>query len=199
MMDEDYEADDLYGDLEEIRKSSQVVRLTEKVAELTKNNETLTTELLETKQQLELLVNEKAVVERNMMLLYNTAQREIERKDKQIVDLLASSSSSSFNKRAYTTTTAVLGGPFYSTDTAYSHYQPPPAIKTDASTYQPPPAIKTDASTTAHSGGIYCSTDTAIQHQPPPPPTPPPPPPPAPAPAYEPTNYTAYLQPLPPP
>ena len=186
---EDDGFDDLYGDLDEIRKSAQVVRLTDKVAELTKSNETLATELLETKQQLELLVNEKAVVERNMMLLFNTAQREIERKDKQIADLLASSSSSSSsfsNKRSYNTTTAVLGGPTHSTS----------LTDTTIPQYQPPPAIKIEPSNTTNSGGTYCSTGIAtLAHQPPPLPPPLPPAPPA----YAPTNYTPCLQPPPPP
>jgi len=149
--DDDLDGDDLYGDLDEIRKSAQVVRLTDKVSELTKSNQTLTTELLETKQQLELLVNEKAVVERNMMLLFNTAQREIERKDKQIADLLASaSSSSSFsNKRSYPTTTAAIKtdpsnsrGTYCNTSTTTLPHQPPPPAyaPTNYTPYlQPPP------------------------------------------------------------
>ena len=176
MDDDDQEGDDLYGDLDEIQKSAQVVRLTEKVAELTKNNETLTTELLETKQQLELLVNEKAVVERNMMLLYNTAQREIERKDKQIVDLLATASSSSTNKRANTTSTTVMGGRFHSTATPIPYLQPSPPVNPGSSS-------------TDHSGSFYHNTDTTAPR--PPPPRPPPQ-------VYDATNYSAYLQPPPP-
>lgn len=89
----------LYGDLEDTGRSADFTRLTEKIAELTQKNDSLTTELNETKQQLTLLVNEKAVVERNMTVLYNTALREVERKDKQIAQLLLQTAS---NKRANT-------------------------------------------------------------------------------------------------
>ncbi len=88
----------LYGDLEDTGRSADFTRLTEKIAELTQKNDSLTTELNETKQQLELLVKEKAVVERNMVVLYNTALREVERKDKQIAQLLLQPAS---NKRAH--------------------------------------------------------------------------------------------------
>jgi predicted nuclease with TOPRIM domain len=77
----------LYGDLEDTGRSADFEKLSKKVADLTKKNEQLQAELNETKQQLNVLVEEKAVVEKNMMVLYNTALREIDRKDKQIAQL----------------------------------------------------------------------------------------------------------------
>lgn len=88
---EDGEAEDddlLYGDLEDAGRSADHVKLTERVADLTKKNDFLSAELAETKQQLLLLVEEKAIVENNMIVLYNTAQREMDRKDKQIAQLM---------------------------------------------------------------------------------------------------------------
>jgi predicted RNase H-like nuclease (RuvC/YqgF family) len=84
---EDEEEDLLYGDLEDAARSAEFEKLTRKVEELTKRNNQLQTELNETKQQLQVLVEEKAIVENNMMVLYNTALREIDRKDKQIAQL----------------------------------------------------------------------------------------------------------------
>jgi type IV secretory pathway VirB4 component len=91
MNTEDADVDDddiLYGDLAESGRSADHEKLIGKIAALTKLNAALTAELNETKQQLLVLVDEKGVVENNMMILYNTAQREMSRKDKQIADLL---------------------------------------------------------------------------------------------------------------
>ena len=81
--------DDLYGDLEDSGRSADYVKLIAKVADLTKKNAAMTSELIETRQQLKILVDEKAVVENNMILLYNTAQREMDRKDKQIAQMMS--------------------------------------------------------------------------------------------------------------
>jgi hypothetical protein len=61
--------------------------LVEKVDELTKKNENITTELVETRQQLQTILDEKDRLENNIVVLYNTALREIERKDKQLLEL----------------------------------------------------------------------------------------------------------------
>lgn len=90
-MDEN-EADDddlLYGDLEDSGRSADYIKLAAKVTELTKKNELLTSELNETKQQLQVITEEKGVVENNLMILYNTALREMGRKDKQIGELMS--------------------------------------------------------------------------------------------------------------
>lgn len=84
---EEDDDDLLYGDLEDAARSADLEKLTRKVEELTKKNSQLLTELNETKQQLQVLVEEKAIVENNMTVLYNTALREIDRKDKQIAQL----------------------------------------------------------------------------------------------------------------
>lgn len=101
MIGEGIDDDDLlYGDLEDAGRSADHTKLLEKVAELTKNNSLLTIELDETKQQLQILVEEKSVVENNMIMLYNTAQREMDRKDKQISQFMANErlGASSINK-----------------------------------------------------------------------------------------------------
>jgi hypothetical protein len=88
-LDGDVDDDDiLYGDLAESGRSADHEKLMGKIVALTKLNAALTTELSETKQQLLVLIDEKGIVENNMMILFNTAQREISRKDKQIADLL---------------------------------------------------------------------------------------------------------------
>jgi predicted RNase H-like nuclease (RuvC/YqgF family) len=86
LRDED-DDDLLYGDLEDTGRSADFEKLSKKVVDLTKKNEQLQAELNETKQQLNVLLEEKAIVEKNMMVLYNTALREIDRKDKQIAQL----------------------------------------------------------------------------------------------------------------
>jgi hypothetical protein len=88
-VDADVDDDDiLYSDLAESARSADLEKLMGKIAALTKLNAALTVELNETKQQLLVLSDEKGIVENNMMILYNTAQREMSRKDKQIADLL---------------------------------------------------------------------------------------------------------------
>ena len=88
-VDEGCDDDLLYGDLEVNGRSADYVKLTDRVAELTKKNNSLTTELNETRQQMQLLFDEKSIVEKNITLLYNTAQREMDRKDKQIAQLMS--------------------------------------------------------------------------------------------------------------
>ena len=86
------EADDddlLYGDLEDSGRSADFIKLASKVVELSKKNDLLTSELSETKHQLQVITDEKSVVENNMIILYNTALREIGRKDKQIGELMS--------------------------------------------------------------------------------------------------------------
>lgn len=92
MSTQEADADDddiLYGDLAESGRSADQEKLEKKIAVLVKLNTSLTAELNETKQQLLVLTEEKGIVENNMMILYNTAQREMSRKDKQIADLLS--------------------------------------------------------------------------------------------------------------
>jgi hypothetical protein len=103
METDDGDGDDLlYGDLDNTGRDAQVALLLEKVDALTKKNEAVTSELTETKHQLQVLVTEKAVVERNMVVLFNTALREIERKDKQIAELLNNKSATVSAKRQNT-------------------------------------------------------------------------------------------------
>ena len=88
-VDEGCDDDLLYGDLEVSGRSADYVKLTDRVAELTKKNSSLTAELNEARQQMQLLIQEKSTVENNMIILYNTAQREMDRKGKQIAQLMS--------------------------------------------------------------------------------------------------------------
>ena len=90
-MDENEGDDDdlLYGDLEDSGRSADHMKLAAKVVALTKRNDVLTSELIEMKHQLQVITEEKNVVENNLMILYNTALREMGRKDKQIGELMS--------------------------------------------------------------------------------------------------------------
>ena len=78
--------DDLYGDLEESIKSVQVQDLIDKLKAAELKNTLLVTDLSELREQLQSLVMEKKQVEDNMLKLYNTAIRELERKDREILE-----------------------------------------------------------------------------------------------------------------
>ena len=87
-VEEGADDDIFYGDLEDSGRSADQLKLIDKVAELTKKNSSLTAELNETRKQLQILADEKSIVENNMIILYNTAQREIGRKEKQLASLM---------------------------------------------------------------------------------------------------------------
>jgi hypothetical protein len=99
-MEESGYDDALYGDLDDKAIAADHLLLTGRITELEKMNATLTTELSEIKQQLMVLTEEKGIVENNMIVLYNTARREMSRKDKQIADLMSNTNigASSINK-----------------------------------------------------------------------------------------------------
>lgn len=79
--------DNLYGDLEEIEQTVEIVKLKEKIQLLTQQNQVLQTTNTELSEQLEVLVNDRNHLEENTKAIYNTALREIERKDKEIESL----------------------------------------------------------------------------------------------------------------
>mmetsp|Transcript_8646 Transcript_8646/g.12916 ORF Transcript_8646/g.12916 Transcript_8646/m.12916 type:complete len:97 (+) Transcript_8646:46-336(+) len=81
------EEDDLYGDLETKAKTAEAQLLQERVKSVMKENKALVAETNEYKEQLRLLCIEKSQVEENMITLYNTAIRELDRKEKEISDL----------------------------------------------------------------------------------------------------------------
>ena len=75
---------DLYGDLEEIEQSVEIVKLKERIQVLTQQNQQLQVTNTELSEQLTVLVQDRNHLEENTKAIYNTALREIERKDKEI-------------------------------------------------------------------------------------------------------------------
>ena len=78
---------DLYGDLEEIEQSVEIVKLKEKIQALTQQNQQLQVTNTELSDQLAILVQDRNHLEENTKAIYNTALREIDRKDKIIENL----------------------------------------------------------------------------------------------------------------
>lgn len=79
----------LYGDLEETAQSIQAQELLDKLKVFQRKNQNLQAEVMEWKEQVNLLLTEKKQVEENMVTLYNTALRELDRKDTEINELKA--------------------------------------------------------------------------------------------------------------
>ena len=79
--------DFLYGDIEEKGRDLEIHNLIKKCQKLERENENLKEELSDSKAQIIFLSEQKEVVERNMMSLFNTATADMKRKDKQIIDL----------------------------------------------------------------------------------------------------------------
>jgi len=79
--------DDLYGDLEEIEQSTIIVKLKEQIQKLTQENQQLQVINTELTEQVTTLVQDRNHLEENTKAIYNTALREIERKDKIIESL----------------------------------------------------------------------------------------------------------------
>ncbi len=83
------EEDDLYADLFNVGKELEINNLVKELEESKKSNESLTKELAEVKEQLNSLLEEKDRLELNIKAIYDAAQREIDRKDREISDLRA--------------------------------------------------------------------------------------------------------------
>lgn len=85
------EADDdaalMYGDLEESAKESEFNEMKRQYKEITNRNKYLENELVELRKQVETMNKERQNVETNFVELYNTAVKEIERKDRTIMEL----------------------------------------------------------------------------------------------------------------
>ncbi len=85
------EADDdavlMYGDLEESAKESEFNEMKRQYKEITNRNKYLENELVELRKQVETMNKERQNVETNFVELYNTAVKEIERKDRTIKEL----------------------------------------------------------------------------------------------------------------
>ena len=82
-----YEEADLYGDLESIGALEEAKKSKKRCDELEKQKNLLESELNETKDQVKKLTDEKNVLQKNLLAVWNTAKAEMERKDKRISDL----------------------------------------------------------------------------------------------------------------
>ena len=91
--------DDLYGDLIVAGKDAEIERLSKELFEKEKENCGLKDEVDQLRQQLAAIMEEKQIVENNLMAIYNTALRELKRKDKELAELRKASISSSTQKQ----------------------------------------------------------------------------------------------------
>lgn len=83
----------LYGDIELAAKDVEISQLKGVIEKLTTEKETLRNEMNQLKAHLASLMNEKEIMEKNIVTIFNTAIREIKRKEKEIATLRSSSSS----------------------------------------------------------------------------------------------------------
>ena len=81
------DADLLYGDLEFTGKDAEVMRLQELVLTERNKQQLLVQEIALLKEQMVCLAKDKAQLEANTVAIYNTAMREIKRKDAEIIEL----------------------------------------------------------------------------------------------------------------
>ena len=79
--------DDLYGDLEDAGLQVEIQKLKQALLENEKQKKVLTDENAQLKEQISCLVVDSKQLEKNIMAVYNTASREMKRKDKEITDL----------------------------------------------------------------------------------------------------------------
>jgi cell division protein FtsB len=73
--------DDLYGDIDSAAKEAEIQQLKELLDSEKKRNETLAAENTQLKAQIDVLVKDRTQLETNMLTLYNTAKRELKRKN----------------------------------------------------------------------------------------------------------------------
>ena len=84
-MEEDNDV--LYGDLEAASHQAEVAGLRNSVSMLQTENDTLKSELEQARQQIEALRNDKTILETNCVKIFNTATRELQRKDRELTSL----------------------------------------------------------------------------------------------------------------
>eukprot|EP01041_Mallomonas_annulata_P008425 gene8425-17370_t len=77
----------LYGDLESTGQSAEIQNLKEALHSAQTNIKSLAEEVDDALKQIQLLLDEKETLEKNTVIVYNTALREITRKDKEIAEL----------------------------------------------------------------------------------------------------------------
>lgn len=85
------EEDLLYGDLKEAGVNAEILALREALAKERKVSEALREEIAQHKAQIVCLVNDRTQLETNAVAIYNTALREIKRKDAELARLRGSS------------------------------------------------------------------------------------------------------------
>lgn len=78
----------LYSYIETASTNAETDMLKERISKLQKKCISLVNELAESQRQIQHINNEKMIVEKNMISLYHTALLEIERKDKQLQELM---------------------------------------------------------------------------------------------------------------
>ena len=81
------ELNSIYADIEEISNNIEIKNLSKELSDAHQKIDSLNNELFETKQQLQLVTDEKDRLENNIATLYQTALREIARKDKELTEL----------------------------------------------------------------------------------------------------------------
>jgi CII-binding regulator of phage lambda lysogenization HflD len=86
-MDED--SSDLYGDLENAGKDVEIMELKRKLNEEKDKNKAFTKQIAQLKEQLLHLVQDRQILETNLLSVYNTAKVELKRKDNEISALRA--------------------------------------------------------------------------------------------------------------
>jgi predicted RNase H-like nuclease (RuvC/YqgF family) len=83
----DENQDDLYGDIDLLSQNIKIDQLEKTIDDRDSSISTLQAELHQVKSQFTLLITEKQTLEKNMVALYNTAVRELQRKDREIAEL----------------------------------------------------------------------------------------------------------------
>lgn len=81
------ETDHLYGDLEDTVRQAEIDQLQATVNTLQQENDSMKVEMERMREQIANLVNEKTILETNCVKIFNTATREMQRKEKDIVTL----------------------------------------------------------------------------------------------------------------
>ena len=76
--------EDLYSDLVKSGTQEEIHNLTAELEDLKLKLSTSQREIHELKYQLHLILEEKKVLENNVSVIYNTAVREVDRKDKEL-------------------------------------------------------------------------------------------------------------------
>lgn len=79
----------LYEDIENIGQDLEIQRLTTENEDLRKQLANLSSEIQDLRDQMSYVVNQRDTLEKNLMTIYNTALKEIARKDRELFTLTA--------------------------------------------------------------------------------------------------------------